>query len=405
MFLKSLFLLSTLTVSLCAINNEDRYNRNKKQPTEQEIITENRIRSVNDTPTQDPLLDFTHDLTTDTHLDTTPHTPLGSICIEISEYCNYFINHCINNSSPLNKQKEALEVFCNVLKLLTNLADTDCAIIRLDSYITNIIEIIEALETASNNDETISNYRDEYPLITALQNSPSEPSETRTIIHLALRSPSTATPLIKELFTELQNYTHQKLSMVLSRFKEDTQQLLTISQSNDSLKPVESLFSPEEKKNMESLGWLCRHAANTCVDLSTTVQTSALMAHTGTLMSQISQMLSTMALTYNHLGTNQVRSQDKNSLAALYASMIEHFGQLEPQRASQSLLAHAITLPTMHERELFITSLFSAPRESELFLNQFFPAFSDALAYNLNQFCFTLTTQVTETFRTRYWLC
>ncbi len=404
MLLIATLFLALFNSSLTATNPLDRYDRNKKPTTHTPAPTETPTTERSFQPDDEvdtTLLD--NDFLNSEYSDPSPHTPLGSICIEITEYCNYFVQHCMDGPL-LNKQKEALRVFCSVLKLLTNLADTDCAIIRLDSYITNIIDIIESLENASNDDTAIIEHRIEFPLIASLQRPNTENNETRFIIHNALRTPTTATPLIKELFNELKTYSHHKLDAVLQRFKIDTKRLLTMSQNSESSSTMDPLFSPEERKNMESLGWLCRHAAHTCTELTETVQTSPLMAHTGALMDQIQQMLSTMALTYSHLGTNQVRSQDRNSLASLYAHMVENFGTLSPRKSSQSLLSYVSTLPSINQKEVFINSLFASARESELFLGEFYPAMSDSLAYNLDQFCTTLVTQVLETFSKRYWL-
>jgi hypothetical protein len=398
MYLIILTLLITFNNAIHSKPHYERYDRQKK--ITQPEAEQSQKRSINNDSSDD-----TTPLIEDHTLDTTPHTPLGSICIEITEYCSYFIDHWMNGPR-LSKQRESLQVFCNVLKLLTNLADTDCAIIRLDSYITNIVEIIQALEKASETDTTLTQHNLDYPLIFSLRAQSTETNESNYLIHSTLRAPSSAIPLINELFSELKTYTNFKLDSVLEQFKADTKTLLTISQQSEvSEQQKENELSAAEKKSMESLGWLCRHAANTCMDLAQTVHSSALMAHTGALMNQIHQMLATMALTYNHLGTNQVRSQDRHSLATHYAIMIEFFKSSPPHRGTLSLINYVNSLPSFHEREQFITNLFSTQKESELFLSEFFPSFSDALIHNVDQFCNTLTTQVIETFTKRYWRC
>lgn len=407
MFLLAFFFITTISTSLCANPTHERYNRIKKIALTETTTDGSPKRSIENNH-EDELSEtdylFIAELQNTHTPDTTPHTPLGSICIEITEYCSYFIEHCMDGPL-LSKQREALKVFCNVLKLLTNLADTDCAIIRLDSYITNIVEIIKALEQATDTDNAMAQNRAEYPLIFSLHDQSSQSDETKYIVHSALRAPSSAIPLITELFNELKTYTDHKLEAVLEQFKLDTKTLLTMSQQGEKQTPANNLFSPVEQKNMESLGWLCRHAANTCMDLAQTVNSSALMAHTGALMNQIHQMLATMALTYNHLGTNRVRSQDRNSLATHYATMIEFFKAIPPHRSTLSLITYANTLPSFHERELFISNLFASSHDSTVFLGEFFPAFSDALTHNIDQFCATLTTQVIDTFTKRYWRC
>lgn len=386
---------------MCGGNeHENRYNPYKKRVSHQENpTTPHRSQSDSDTPLPpDPTPEDPEEFFMIYEADTTPHSPLGAICIDTYTYGSYFLQHCMDGPL-LSKQKKALVLFCDVLELLANLADADVGVIRLDSYITNIITIAHALKEASLTDETISGNRTNFPLITSL--ALQDRADSIFFLHHTLREQSAAIPLIQEIFAELKTYTQSKLHATLSTFKDDTQQLLTIAQSQSD----GAQFSEAERKSMSSLGWLCRHAANTCFDLAQTVPSSPLLAHTASLMHQIQQMLSTMALTYTNLSTNQVRSQDRNSLAARYTQMIEQLEVASPRRGQASYLQYLKTLPSTLEKQTFIEKLFANPQESEQFLQEFFPSLIDSFDYNLTQFCTTLTMQVIDTFAKRYWLC
>jgi hypothetical protein len=403
MLLALLVLFSMLSTTVAGINdNENRYNPYRKRigleitppgsRSPEQLLEEPEDSFENFYPEHEP--------------DTTPHTPLGTICISTYTYGSYFLQHDMEGPI-LGKQKSAPAPFCNVLELLANLADADISLIRLDTYITNVINIALSLKNASTHDATITLSSGDFPLISSLSAQSIDNSDLPLIVHHALREQSTGMPLITQLFTELQTYTAHKLSATLTSFRADTQQFLTLTQKSPEQLSQSDLaqLSDIERKSMGSLGWLCRHAANTCMDLVETVPSSPLLAHTGALMNQIQQMLSTMALTYRNLSTNTVRSQDQNSLATHYTHMVEQLKDISPRRGHTSLLHYVHTLPNTKERQSFIEKVFASPEESNAFLQEFFPTLTDSLNYNLAQFCTTLTMQVIDVFAKRYWLC
>jgi hypothetical protein len=121
-------------------------------------------------------------------------------------------------------------------------------------------------------------------------------------------------------------------------------------------------------------------------------------------MNQIQLMLSTMALTYTHLGTNTVRSQDRNTLASHYAKLITYMEPSAPRRGLTSYLVSTQTLPTLEQKQDYLETIFASEQASTQLLQEFFPAFNDILDHNLSQFCALLTEQVLTILKTRYWM-
>ena len=397
------------SVSLHSKNNNDRYNPHKeKKETELSAPKQPRTILPNEPSTQEAPQIIEGPESIVCSVSTTPHSPLGHICSTINEYCAYFLANCMEDPL-LEPQKEAVLLFCSLLALLANLADADIATIRLDDYLSNVIALVRDLQNATAHDPHLQKQKTEFPLMTQLALAGTETRDIDFFIYHSLRAPTTAVPLLRTLFNELKNYTAYKMHAVLGGFKEDTQRLLVIAQHPERIMTGEEnrVHTQErgEKRNMGALGWLCQQAAHTCLELAQTVPSSPLLAHTGALMQQIHQMLSTMALTYSHLSTATVRSQDRHSLAQQYAFMVEQLGTIAPRRGGTSLLHHINGLANTHERENYIETIFASSRDSELFLAEFFPALTDSLDYNLSQFNATLTMLVIDTFEKRFWWC
>jgi len=396
MFAPLLMLFLAFNAALCAGNDyNDRYNPYKKhnnssKPTE--------YRSP-DLPPEEPLEEFELQY----EPDHTPHTPLGAICLETHSYGTHFLQHCMNNP-VLSKQKNALALFCAVLELLANLADADIGIIRLDSYINNIINIAHALRETSITDTDLN--LTHYPLTASFSATGVQETDVTFALHNALREKLTGLPLITQLFSELQAYAGYKIHTILNSFKDDTKQLLFLAQQQNDQTIASRNGQPNEteRQSMGYLGWLCRHAATTCLDLAQTVPSSPLLAHSGSLLNQVQQMLSTMALTYRNLSITPPRTQDQNSLATLYAQMVEQLKDIAPRRGQVSLLHQVHSLTTFQEKQSLIASIFGSQEASSIFLQEFFPVLTESLDYNLAQFCTTLTMQVVNTFTQRYWI-
>lgn len=396
MFLALLLLFCACNATIFGTNDyNDRYNPYKKRLNQITPPAEHRSPEI---LSEEALEEFElqHEP------DNTPHTPLAAICLETHSYGTHFLQHCMNNA-VLHKQKDALALFCSLLELLANLADADIGIIRLDSYINNIISIAHALKAASISDSSID--LTHFPLITSFSEPSVDESGITLAMHHALRERSTGLPLITQLLSELQTYAGYKLHAILNSFKNDTKQLLSLAQqTNASISGMNPQPSEVERQSMGYLGWLCRHAATTCLDLADTVPSSSLLAHSGSLLNQVQQMLSTMALTYRNLSITPPRTQDQNSLATLYAQMTEQLKDISPRRGQVSLLHQVHSLSSFQEKQSFIAAIFTSPQESNAFLQEFFPTLTDSLDYNLIQFCTTLTMEVVNTFAKRYWI-
>ncbi len=413
----SLSCVSTLT--LCFSNPHDRYNPYRKKPETHISMPSHKTEDETTSHSTTPEHSFLTDLETDTTLllddssyfeyktshepDTTPHTPLGTICLEIEEYCSYFIQHCMSDQTLL-QQRQSLTLFCNLLQLLANLADSDCGIIRLHQYLLNISMLSHTLYVTSASDNDIINHQTDYPFVHQLQQAITSENEITFFIHHTLRSPNAGTNIVTALFTELKTYAHYKLHAVLETFQQDTHTLIRRTQHPELEQTQETSSSEFDRSQIHWLGWLCKHAATTCLDLVQTVPSSPLLAHTSSLMNQIQLMLSTMALTYTHLGTNTVRSQDRTTLASQYAQLITYMEPAPTRRGALSYLHSTQALETIEEKQDYLETIFASEQASSQLLKEFFPAFNDMLDHNLSQFCALLTEQVLHILNTRYWM-
>jgi hypothetical protein len=421
MYFWLLFSLSCVsTLTFCSPNPHDRYNPYRKKPhipVTQPLQETDQAEPSKDVTSSEPLItelengsdplsiDDTSYLKYKTaqENDITQHTPLGAICLEIEEYCSYFIQNCMNDDS-FKQQRQSLTLFCNVLELLANLADGDCGIIRLHHYLLNLSMLSKTLYTSSSSDSDIINHQTDYPFILQMQKMVHSEEEITFFMNYTLRSPAAGAQTITALFNELKTYAHYKLHAVLETFQQDTHALLRRTQHPELENREEFSSAGFQRTHIHWLGWLCKHAATTCLDLVQTLPSSPLLAHTSSLMNQIQLMLSTMALTYTNLGANTVRSQDRTTLATHYAHLISHMDASTPRRGALSYLSTTQALPTFEEKQDYLENIFASEYSSTQLLKEFFPAFNDMLDHNLTQFCKLLTQQVLNILETRYWM-
>lgn len=396
-------------VSLSADTPYSRYNRNKKTtpPIEKSTQETPPKRTL---PLENEAIELQDDDAThfDYHgvekeIDSGTHTPLGAICIDIQGYCSYYAHNCLIDVEQ-TQQKQSLELFCNLLELLANLADGECGIIRINNYLSNIVSLTQKLTQLSISDSAMLEHPAEYPFTTELVQSLGASEDIPCFMQHALRAPESAKKIIHTVFNELRLYAHYKLHAILETFERDTKMLLERAQSPELFTEENETLVAPQRQSMSALGWLCRHAASTCTDLAQTIPSSPLLARTSSLMNQVQLMLSTMALTYAHLGANTVRSQDRFILAKKYAHLIDQMGSMPSRRGSLSPLQYAQALTTVEEKQTYIEEVFTNKTESSKLLHELFPCFNDALDYNLVQFSTTLANEVIEVLSRRYWM-
>jgi len=406
-FIIGLILLSTPLASGLEDNDGFNANRNRKElhkrrPPRREI-----------TPPSSEEVEYEEDLLVDQNtseddtpleIDTTPHAPLADICIQMKEYCEVLMRSA-EGSPAITRQKQAISVLCDTLQLLANLADEECNTIRLNTYMSNISRLVEALQGASASDDVIKEHETEFPLATALNKQIKDKATETFIVYYSLRTPATALPLITALFNELSRYVQYKLHDTLMTFKEDTKQLLSLTQTPEAAAKRSSSLSDVEKRTMKTFAWLCRHAAHSCQDLAAAVPSSPLLSHTSTVINQVQHLMDTMTLTYSKLSSGSIRSMDRHLLAQHYAFMVAELHPVPKRRGGKSILQQINTLANTEDKQFLLENIFSDDEESESFLEEFFPAFGEALDQNVDTLSKTLCTQMTNTLTKRYWHC
>jgi|GEM_PF-6128479 len=409
----SLLLMSS---SALCVQHDHKPSRRHKLPSESEQpqnIPHRQQPLTPSTPLQTTELDLTPDETM-AHLeeefrlliapeDAGVQAPLAAICSEINDYCSYFLEHSMDSLS-LQQHKNALRVFCALLQLLTHLANSDYGTVRLNAYFSSITTIAQSLNAAGIDDATITTHYAHFPFALALHTQCTEEAQVVFLVHHALRTADSGIPLIRKLFQEITTYLQYKLHATMRAFRSDTESLLERAQHPELSAEEAATLSVEERKTLSSLSWLCRQAATTCADVAQALPSAPLLAHTQGLIVQVQQMLATMALTYNHLGTNSVRSNDKHSLAYYYAHMVSALPSIIERRGAVSLINYVKSFNTVEERQALIETIFSNENDSKRFLQEFFPSFSDTLDANLTALHETLTTQVIEVLNKRCWI-
>lgn len=346
------------------------------------------------------------------------HGPLGAICSELAQYCSYFANNMMVTQEQ-RAQQSSLLVFCNVMELMADLADSEVSNIRAETYAADLIKIVTSLRDAFSKDTAFTSNIERFPLLAKIMNlnerSVSSPegytTELGIYLHSTLRSPDTAPALVNQLFEELNQYAQIKSHILFGMFHTDSRRLLILS--NQPLRSPDHEPTPyptAEGRHMRQMSWMCHHAANACTDLAATLQTTENLNYAAPLMRQLNSLLSAMSMTYSHLSapTGTVRRQDSHVMAQHFASMIELLPEVSPKRAPHSGLEYTYLdrcsrLSTHEEKQHFVEEAFTRELDRDALLEEFFPAFEKAVDYNLNGFSNSLASFTTDTLAQRFW--
>lgn len=346
------------------------------------------------------------------------HGPLGAICAELAQYCSYFANNMMVTEEQ-RAQQSSLLVFCNVMELMADLADSEVSSIRAETYAADLIKIILSLRDAFTQDSAFTDNAARFPLLAKIVNlgedSVNTPdgytTELGIYIHNTLRSPDTAPTLVNELFEELNQYAQVKSHILFDMFHADSRHLLILS--NQPLRlpnHKQAQYQNAEGRHMRQMSWICHHAANACTDLAATLQTTENLTYAAPLMRQLNSLLSAMSMTYSHLSApaGTVRRQDSHVMAQHFASMIELLPRVSPKRAPHSSLEYTYLdrctrLSTHEEKQHFVEEAFARDMDRDALLEEFFPAFEKAVDHNLNGFSSSLASFTTSTLAQRFW--
>lgn len=314
----------------------------------------------------------------------TPQGPVSTICSNLARRCT-FVADRLMTQSPQQTNRQMLKLFCNVLFLMSDLADTDLEglregntiPVRADAYNCKLIAIVATIKETVALDPSLADISYRYPVLGSLIRSTtrsglSNADDARTELGMAmyhlLRAPSSGKTLVQELFSELSDIGHNKAEHLMAVFHDDLENLLNLTE-----KPLETEYltrspeelSIEERKEFRQAAMLCRAAASACGSISSVVTQNQYLAHSKPLMSQFNSLLSAMSVTYDRLGAPHrlVPRTDRNLLAHHLAEMID----LIPTTRT-----HHTGSPRIHTIYLDRCNAFESPEEKESFVQRQF---------------------------------
>lgn len=415
-------LCTNLIFALHAKSPYDRYDRYQKRTDEQASDSPQENKSLHAMPhyrasneSDDHLLEALreHSQYEEDEINLS-HSPLGAILLRLSQSCSDFAVFAEK------RDQQSLLVFCNVMELMSDLADQEWGGVHGSKYMDGIVEVVTSLRNAFNDDmrhnpALASKYPLLQTLVTAQEYSNLETDQFDLDAGMYLRNvlsvPQTSQALIKELFNELHEYTAQKIHAVLAIFQGDTRQLLDLTMhAPDQTRSGQHNYRTDETgRAMRQRTWLCDHAASACLDLADTIPTSTSLAQAGPLMQQIQAVLKTMSLTYDSLSAepSSIRKGSQHELASQFASMIDLLPATSPKRTSDdspsAFLDKCTTLKTPQAKQMFVEQAFASTTERDALLSEFFPALERSLEFNLGMFSNTLTNYTAETLAKHFW--
>ena len=352
------------------------------------------------------------DVVRNPHENEREHGPLGSVCADLVSYYSYFADNFMTDA-PQQSFRHTIKLFCNTMVLMSDLADKQYRNVRIDTYANDIIHTVRTLHEVLGETGQLAQLKTESPTLHSLfqavmmsENLDDANVELGINIHHLLRTAGSGSPLIADLFTQLQRFAMTEITNVIAHFQSDAQALLAVKAKEDA-KPANTPFV----RQLRQQAWMCKAAARACRDFETALPQESFIEHSHELTHILYSLLDAMSLTYRRLASQKgnLRSSDRESLAHRFAHIINllpsmHNDRSDTPNISSFYIAHCQKLGSEEDQAQFVSEAFEKDADRLGLFQEFFPTLEAHLKASFEKLMNSLRTYTIQTFAERYWL-